>query len=104
MKIVFAGTPDFAKQHLEMVLDSKHEIIGVLTQPDRRSGRGKKLQSSAVKDLAKSLTALDCNFLPLPDLLSGWVKTPIISCFESSTISKCCLAKSGVPAKTIFID
>ena len=52
MKIVFAGTPDFAKQHLEMVLDSKHEIIGVLTQPDRRSGRGKKLQSSAVKDLA----------------------------------------------------
>ena len=52
MKIVFAGTPDFAKQHLEMVLDSKHEIVGVLTQPDRRSGRGKKLQSSAVKDLA----------------------------------------------------
>ena len=47
MKIVFAGTPNFAKQHLEMVLDSKHEIIGVLTQPDRRSGRGKKLQSSA---------------------------------------------------------
>ena len=82
MKIVFAGTPDFAKQHLEMVLDSKHEIIGVLTQPDRRSGRG----------------------MPLPDLLSGWVNTPIISCFESNTISKCCLAKSGVPAKTIFID
>ena len=52
MKIVFAGTPDFAKQHLEMVLDSKHEIVGVLTQPDRRSGRGKKLQSSAVKELA----------------------------------------------------
>ena len=52
MKIVFAGTPDFAKQHLEMVLDSRHEIVGVLTQPDRRSGRGKKLQSSAVKDLA----------------------------------------------------
>ena len=52
MKIVFAGTPDFAKQHLDIVLDSKHEIVGVLTQPDRRSGRGKKLQSSAVKDLA----------------------------------------------------
>ena len=52
MKIVFAGTPDFAKQHLEMVLDSKHEIVGVLTQPDRKSGRGKKIQSSAVKDLA----------------------------------------------------
>jgi len=52
MKIVFAGTPDFAKQHLEIVLDSKHEIVGVLTQPDRRSGRGKKLKSSAVKDLA----------------------------------------------------
>ena len=52
MKIVFAGTPDFAKQHLEMVLDSKHNIVGVLTQPDRRSGRGKKIQSSAVKELA----------------------------------------------------
>ena len=58
MKIVFAGTPDFAKQHLEMVLDSKHNIVGVLTQPDRKSGRGKKIQSSAVKELALKLFKL----------------------------------------------
>ena len=37
MKIIFAGTPDFAKDHLEIVLGSEHEIICVLTQPDRRA-------------------------------------------------------------------
>ena len=52
MKIIFAGTPDFAKDHLEIILGSRHEIICVLTQPDRRSGRGKKLQFSPVKKLA----------------------------------------------------
>ena len=42
MKIVFAGTPEFASKHLEMILKSEHEIVGVMTQPDRKSGRGKK--------------------------------------------------------------
>ena len=41
MKIIFAGTPEFAARHLEIVLQSKHEVLGVLTQPDRKSGRGK---------------------------------------------------------------
>ena len=60
MKIIFAGTPDFAKDHLEIVLGSRHEIICVLTQPDRRSGRGKKLQFSPVKKIAleKEITLL----------------------------------------------
>ena len=52
MKIVFAGTPDFATEHLKMVIGSHHEISCVLTQPDRKSGRGKKVKFSPVKELA----------------------------------------------------
>lgn len=50
--IVFAGTPEFAAQHLRALLDSPHHIKGVYTQPDRAAGRGKQLQASAVKKLA----------------------------------------------------
>lgn len=56
MRIVFAGTPDFAARHLGALLSalpgSSHEIVAVYTQPDRPAGRGKKLQASAVKSLA----------------------------------------------------
>ena len=52
MKIIFAGTPDFAAKHLEIVLQSKHEVLSVLTQPDRESGRGKKINLSPVKQTA----------------------------------------------------
>ena len=52
MKIIFAGTPDFAAKHLEIVLKSKHEVLSVLTQPDRKSGRGKKINFSPVKQTA----------------------------------------------------
>ena len=52
MKIIFAGTPDFAVPALQMLLDSEHEIIGVYTQPDRPSGRGRKLKPSPIKTLA----------------------------------------------------
>ena len=52
MKIIFAGTPDFAAKHLEIVLHSKHEVLCVLTQPDRESGRGKKINLSPVKQTA----------------------------------------------------
>lgn len=53
LKIVFAGTPDFAAQHLRALLYSPHQIVGVLTQPDRPAGRGNKLTASAVKIVAK---------------------------------------------------
>lgn len=53
LNIVFAGTPDFAAQHLQALIDSPHNIIGVYSQPDRPAGRGKKLQASAVKQLAQ---------------------------------------------------
>ena len=61
MKIIFAGTPDFAAAHLRALIDcGQHEIVAVYTQPDRPAGRGKKLTASAVKQLAseQGLTVL----------------------------------------------
>ncbi|NKF51844.1 methionyl-tRNA formyltransferase [Shewanella sp. WXL01] len=52
LKIIFAGTPDFAARHLQALLDSEHQVVGVYTQPDRPAGRGKKLTASPVKSLA----------------------------------------------------
>lgn len=52
LNIIFAGTPDFAARHLDALLSSQHNIVGVFTQPDRPSGRGKKLTPSPVKQLA----------------------------------------------------
>ena len=51
MKIIFAGTPQFAAEHLKILLDSHHEIKCILTQPDRGSGRGKKIKFSPVKEI-----------------------------------------------------
>jgi len=53
LKVIFAGTPDFAAKHLSALLDSKHEVVAVYTQPDRPAGRGKKLTASPVKVLAE---------------------------------------------------
>lgn len=53
LNIIFAGTPDFAAQHLQALLDSEHNVIAVYTQPDKPAGRGKKLQASPVKQLAE---------------------------------------------------
>jgi methionyl-tRNA formyltransferase len=52
LRIIFAGTPDFAARHLQALLDSEHQVIAVYTQPDRPAGRGQQLQPSAVKQLA----------------------------------------------------
>lgn len=54
MRIVFAGTPDFAAHHLDALFTSGHQVVGVFTQPDKPAGRGKKLASSPVKVLAAS--------------------------------------------------
>jgi methionyl-tRNA formyltransferase len=54
LRIIFAGTPDFAAKHLSALLNSAHEVIAVYTQPDRPAGRGKKLKPSDVKQLALS--------------------------------------------------
>ena len=52
LRIVFAGTPEFAAEHLKALLDSPHRIVAVCTQPDRPAGRGQKLMPSPVKQLA----------------------------------------------------
>lgn len=54
MKVIFAGTPDFAVPTLRMLLDSPHHICAVYTQPDRPSGRGRQLKPTPVKELALS--------------------------------------------------
>ncbi|MEY5100756.1 MAG: hypothetical protein RJA36_3475 [Pseudomonadota bacterium] len=53
MKVVFAGTPEFAARALEALLRAGFEVPLVLTQPDRPAGRGMKLQASPVKQLAQ---------------------------------------------------
>lgn len=56
IKIIFAGTPEFAQPSLEsLATDSRFEILGVITQPDRPSGRGQKLAPSAIKQTALKL-------------------------------------------------
>ncbi|MDK9703412.1 MAG: methionyl-tRNA formyltransferase [Sulfuritalea sp.] len=52
MKIVFAGTPEFAARALEALLAAGHQVVLALTQPDRPAGRGMSLQASAVKKVA----------------------------------------------------
>jgi methionyl-tRNA formyltransferase len=53
MKVIFAGTPEFAVPTLQMLLDSEHEVCAVYTQPDRPAGRGRKLTASPVKLVAQ---------------------------------------------------
>lgn len=54
MKIVFMGTPDFAEKSLETVYNAGHEILAVVTNPDRPKGRGMKMVASPVKEFAVS--------------------------------------------------
>lgn len=52
MNVIFMGTPEFAVLSLERLLQSSHEVVCVVTQPDRPAGRGHKVQASAVKEVA----------------------------------------------------
>ena len=54
MRIVFMGTPDFAKESLEALVNAKHEILAVVTNPDKPKGRGMKMIFSPVKEYAIS--------------------------------------------------
>ncbi|MCK8538769.1 methionyl-tRNA formyltransferase [Yersinia ruckeri] len=53
LRVIFAGTPDFAARHLDALTASRHQVVGVFTQPDRPAGRGNKLTPSPVKILAE---------------------------------------------------
>lgn len=57
LRIIFAGTPDL-QRHLDALLSSGHNVVGVFTQPDRPAGRGKKLMPSPVKVLAEEKVCL----------------------------------------------
>ena len=46
------GTPDFAVPVLQSLINSRHEVVAVVTQPDRPKGRGKNMQFSPVKELS----------------------------------------------------
>ena len=67
MRVIFAGTPEFARSALTALHAAGHDIVGVLTQPDRPAGRGMKLQASAVKQfaLSKELTVVQPHSLKL---------------------------------------
>lgn len=52
MRIVFMGTPEFAVESLHILVENKYEVVGVVTMPDKPSGRGHKLQFSPVKQYA----------------------------------------------------
>ena len=52
LKIVFLGTPDFAVASLHAIHNSQHDVVGVVTMPDKRQGRGRQLMGSAVKNYA----------------------------------------------------
>lgn len=72
LRIIFAGTPDFAARHLQALIDSEHQIVGVYSQPDRPAGRGKKLKASEVKELAlaNELTVFQPDSLKSDDALA----------------------------------
>lgn len=55
LRIVFMGTPDFAVAILKQLVTEKHNVVGVITAPDKPAGRGRKLNESAVKKYAKSV-------------------------------------------------
>ena len=52
MKLVFLGTPDFAIPSLRILLESRHEVVAVVTAPDKERGRGRKISFTAVKEFA----------------------------------------------------
>ena len=52
MRVVFMGTPDFSVPTLEKIIEAGHEVIGVVTQPDKAKGRGKKVLFPPVKEMA----------------------------------------------------
>jgi methionyl-tRNA formyltransferase len=64
MRIIFAGTPSFAARALIALLNSEHQILLALTQPDRPAGRGMKTQVSDVKKSPKHMLFPCCNHLP----------------------------------------
>lgn len=73
MRVVFFGTPDFAVESLDAIMQSSHEVAAVVTVPDRQAGRGQKVIYSAVKEyaVAHNLPLLQPEKLRDPDFLAA---------------------------------
>lgn len=73
LKVVFFGTPEFAKNSLQAIHESKHKVVGVVTVADKASGRGQKVHQSAVKEFAveNNLTLFQPEKLRDPELLEN---------------------------------
>ena len=73
MRVIFFGTPDFAVESLDAIMQSSHEVAAVVTVPDRQAGRGQKVIYSAVKEyaLAHQLPLLQPEKLRDPDFLAA---------------------------------
>lgn len=71
LQIVYMGTPEFAVAGLKKSIEAGHQIVAVVTAPDRPAGRGKKIKSSAVKDFAlqNNLPVLQPTNLKSPDFV-----------------------------------
>ncbi|MEZ5002838.1 MAG: methionyl-tRNA formyltransferase [Chitinophagales bacterium] len=71
MRIVFMGTPDFAVASLDILVQHNYNVVGVITAPDRKAGRGRQVSTSAVKNyaLANGLNILQPTNLKHPDFL-----------------------------------
>src|ERR671913_108269 len=94
MRIVFMGTPEFAVPSLEALLKSEHQVVGVVTQPDRPKGRGQTVTSPPVKMVAERAG------IPLLQPLK--IKTPDF--FESLSAWKpgqCCCRRSWLSHRMI---
>ncbi len=72
MRVIFMGSPDFALPALRKLIDSEHEVVAVFTQPDRPSGRGRKLAPPPVKTLALAhgLTVLQPRRISKPEIVA----------------------------------
>src|SRR4051812_25289000 len=73
MRIVYFGTPQFAAPTLAALIASRHEVVAVVTQPDRERGRGQKVSVGPVKALALAhgLPVLQPDKLKAPEFLDG---------------------------------
>ena len=72
LRIVFMGTPDFAVATLKALMENNHNVVGVITAPDKPAGRGRKLNQSAVKKYAaeQNLTVLQPTNLKNEDFIN----------------------------------
>jgi methionyl-tRNA formyltransferase len=72
LKVIFFGTPEFAKSSLQAIYESHHQVVGVVTVADKASGRGQKIHQSAVKEFAieKNLPVLQPEKLKDPEFLT----------------------------------